>query len=92
MEKLLEKIRKGDTYPHDRNRAVNMVVGVITQESEYQSEFMKLLRPEEKEWITDYYESLRLWHSERTATPETVSEDAPSKPEDDKLLPSKWFE
>ena len=80
VEKLLEKIRKGDTYPHDRNRAVNMVVGVITQESEYQSEFMKLLRPEEKEWITDYYESLRLWHSERTATPETVSEDAPSEP------------
>ena len=71
VEKLLEKIRKGDTYPHDRNRAVNMVVGVITQESEYQSEFMKLLRPEEKEWITDYYESLRLWDSERTATPET---------------------
>ena len=54
VEKLLEKIRKGDTYPHDRNRAVNMVVGVITQESEYQSEFMKLLRPEEKEWITDF--------------------------------------
>ena len=73
VEKLLEKIRKGDTYPHDRNRAVNMVVGVITQESEYQSEFMKLLRPEEKEWITDYYEYLRLWHSERTATPETES-------------------
>ena len=92
VEKLLEKIRKGDTYPHDRNRAVNMVVGVITQESEYQSEFMKLLRPEEKEWITDYYESLRIWHSERTATPETVSEDAPSEPEDDKLLPSEWFE
>ena len=92
VEKLLEKIRKGDTYPHDRNRAVNMVVGVITQESEYQSEFMKLLRPEEKEWITDYYESLRLWHSERTATPENVSEDAPSEPEDDKLLPSEWFE
>lgn len=92
VEKLLEKIRKGDTYPHDRNRAVNMVVGVITDESEYQSEFMKLLRPEEKEWITDYYESLRLWHSERTATPETVSEDAPSEPEDDKLLPSEWFE
>ena len=60
VEELLEKIRKGDTYPHDRNRAVNMVVGVITQKSEYQSEFMKLLRPEEKEWITDYYESLRL--------------------------------
>ena len=92
VEKILGKIRKGDTYPHDRNCAVNMVVGVITQESEYQSEFMKLLRPEEKEWITDYYESLRLWHSERTATPETVSEDAPSKPEDDKLLPSEWFE
>ena len=55
VEKLLEKIRKGDTYPHDRNRAVNMVVGVITQKSEYQSEFMKLLRPEEKEWLTDYY-------------------------------------
>ena len=92
VEKFLEKIRKGDTYPHDRNCAVNMVVGVITQESEYQSEFMKLLRPEEKEWITDYYESLRLWHSERTATPETVSEDAPYEPEDDKLLPSEWFE
>lgn len=92
VEKFLEKIRKGDTYPHDRNCAVNMVVGVITDESEYQSEFMKLLRPEEKEWITDYYESLRLWHSERTATPETVSEDAPSEPEDDKLLPSEWFE
>ena len=92
VEKLLEKIRKGDTYPHDRNRAVNMVVGVITQESEYQSEFMKLLRPEEKEWLTDYYEYLRLWHSERTATPETGSEDAPSEPEDDKLLPSEWFE
>lgn len=92
VEKFLGKIRKGDTYPHDRNCAVNMVVGVITQESEYQSEFMKLLRPEEKEWITDYYESLRLWHSERTATPETVSEDAPSEPEDDKLLPSEWFE
>ena len=92
VEELLEKIRKGDTYPHDRNRAVNMVVGVITQESEYQSEFMKLLRPEEKEWITDYYESLRLWHSELTATPETVSEDAPSEPEDDKLLPAEWFE
>ena len=55
VEELLEKIRKGDTYPHDRNRAVNMVVGVITQKSEYQSEFMKLLRPEEKEWLTDYY-------------------------------------
>ena len=54
VEKFLGKIRKGDTYPHDRNRAVNMVVGVITQESEYQSEFMKLLRPEEKEWITDF--------------------------------------
>ena len=54
VEKLLEKIRKGDTYPQDRNRAVNMVVGVITQKSEYQSEFMKLLRPEEKEWLTDY--------------------------------------
>ena len=92
VEKFLKKIRKGDTYPHDRNCAVNMVVGVITQESEYQSEFMKLLRPEEKEWITDYYESLRLWHSERTATPETVSEDAPYEPEDDKLLPSEWFE
>ena len=92
VEKFLGKIRKCDTYPHDRNCAVNMVVGVITQESEYQSEFMKLLRPEEKEWITDYYESLRLWHSERTATPETVSEDAPSEPEDDKLLPSEWFE
>lgn len=92
VEKILGKIRKGDTYPHDRNCAVNMVVGVITQESEYQSEFMKLLRPEEKEWITDYYESLRLWHSERTATPETVSEDAPYEPEDDKLLPSEWFE
>lgn len=92
VEKFLGKIRKGDTYPHDRNCAVNMVVGVITQESEYQSEFMKLLRPEEKEWITDYYESLRLWHSERTATPETVSEDAPYEPEDDKLLPSEWFE
>ena len=92
VEKFLGKIRKGDTYPHDRNCAVNMVVGVITQESEYQSEFMKLLRPEEKEWITDYYESLRLWHSDRTATPETVPEDAPSEPEDDKLLPSEWFE
>ena len=92
VEKILGKIRKGDTYPHDRNCAVNMVVGVITQEFEYQSEFMKLLRPEEKEWITDYYESLRLWHSERTATPETVSEDAPYEPEDDKLLPSEWFE
>ena len=92
VEKFLGKIRKCDTYPHDRNCAVNMVVGVITQESEYQSEFMKLLRPEEKEWITDYYESLRLWHSDRTATPETVSEDAPSEPEDDKLLPSEWFE
>ena len=55
VEELLEKIRKGDTYPHDRNCAVNMVVGVITQKSEYQSEFMKLLRPEEKEWLTDYY-------------------------------------
>ena len=49
--KLLEKIREGDTYPHDKNRAVSMVVGVITQESEYQSEFMKLLRPEEKGWF-----------------------------------------
>ena len=92
VEKLLEKIRKGDTYPLDRSSAVREVVEVITQKSEYQSEFMKLLRPEEKEWITDYYESLRLWHSERTATPETVSEDAPSEPEDDKLLPSEWFE
>ena len=92
VEKLLEKIRKGDTYPLDRSSAVREVVGVITQKSEYQSEFMKLLRPEEKEWITDYYESLRLWHSERTATPETVSEDAPSEPEDDKLLPAEWFE
>lgn len=92
VEKFLKKIRKGDTYPHDRNCAVNMVVGVITDESEYQSEFMKLLRPEEKEWLTDYYEYLRLWHSERTATPETVSEVAPSEPEDDKLLPSEWIE
>ena len=92
VEKLLEKIRKGDTYPLDRSSAVREVVEVITQKSEYQSEFMKLLRPEEKEWITDCYESLRLWHSERTATPETVSEDAPSEPEDDKLLPSEWFE
>ena len=92
VEKLLEKIRKGDTYPLDRSSAVREVVEVITQKSEYQSEFMKLLRPEEKEWITDYYESLRLWHSERIATPETVSEDAPSEPEDDKLLPSEWFE
>ena len=92
VEKLLEKIRKGDTYPLDRSSAVREVVEVITQKSEYQSEFMKLLRPEEKEWITDYYESLRIWHSERTATPETVSEDAPSEPEDDKLLPSEWFE
>lgn len=49
--KLLEKIRKGDTYPHDKDRAVSVVVGVITQESEYQSEFMKLLRPEEKGWF-----------------------------------------
>lgn len=49
--KLLEKIRKGDTYPHDKDRAVSMVVGVITLESEYQSEFMKLLRPEEKGWF-----------------------------------------
>ena len=63
VEKLLEKIRKGDTYPLDRSSAVREVVEVITQKSEYQSEFMKLLRPEEKEWITDYYESLRLWHS-----------------------------
>lgn len=55
VEKFLEKIRKGDTYPRDRDRAVNMVEDVITQESEYQSEFMKLLRPEEKEWLTDYY-------------------------------------
>ena len=92
VEKLLEKIRKGDTYPLDRSSAVREVVRALTQGSEYQSEFMKLLRPEEKEWITDYYESLRLWHSERTATPETVSEDAPSEPEDDKLLPSEWFE
>ena len=92
VEEFLEKIRKGDTYPHDRNRAVNLVVGVITQESEYQSEFMNLLRPEEKEWLTDYYERLRLWHSERAATPETVSEDAPSEPDDDKLLPAEWFE
>lgn len=51
MGKLLEKIRKGDTYPHDKDRAVSVVVGVITQESEYQSEFMKLLRPEEKGWF-----------------------------------------
>lgn len=51
MEKFLEKIRKGDTYPHDMDYAVNMVVGVITQEAEYQNEFMKLLRPEEKEWM-----------------------------------------
>ena len=92
VEKLLEKIRKGDTYPLDRSSAVREVVRALTQGSEYQSEFMKLLRPEEKEWITDYYESLRLWHSERTATPETVSEDAPYEPEDDKLLPSEWFE
>ena len=92
VEELLEKIRKGDTYPLDRSSAVREVVRALTQGSEYQSEFMKLLRPEEKEWITDYYESLRLWHSERTATPETVSEDAPSEPEDDKLLPSEWFE
>lgn len=49
--KLLEKIRKGDTYPHDKDRAVLLVVGVITLESEYQSEFMKLLRPEEKGWF-----------------------------------------
>ena len=49
--KLLEKIREGNTYPHDKNRAVSMVVGVITLESEYQSEFMKLLRPEEKGWF-----------------------------------------
>ena len=47
----LEALTKGDTYPHDRNSAVSMAVGVITQESEYQSEFMKLLRPEEKEWF-----------------------------------------
>ena len=33
-----------------------------------------------------FYESLRLWHSERTATPETVSGVAPSEPEDDKLF------
>ncbi len=66
VEKFLEKIRKGDTYPHDMDRAVLMVVWVISEESEYQSEFMKLLRPEEKEWLNDYYESLRLWHSERT--------------------------
>ena len=92
VEKLLEKIRKGDTYPLDRSSAVREVVRALTQGSEYQSEFMKLLRPEEKEWITDYYESLRLWHSDRTATPETVPEDAPSEPEDDKLLPSEWFE
>lgn len=49
--KLLEKNRKGDTYPHDKDRAVSIVVGVITLESEYQSEFMKLLRPEEKGWF-----------------------------------------
>lgn len=66
VEKFLEKIRKGDTYPHDMDRAVLMVVWVISEESEYQSEFMKLLRPEEKEWLNDYYESLRLWHSERS--------------------------
>lgn len=54
------KSRKGDTYPHDMDFVVNMVVGVISKESEYQSEFMRLLRPEEKEWLTDYYESLRL--------------------------------
>jgi hypothetical protein len=66
VEKFLEKIRKGDTYPHDMDRAVLKVVWVISEESEYQSEFMKLLRPEEKEWLNDYYESLRLWHSERS--------------------------
>ena len=52
VEKFLKKIRKSDTYPHDMDRAVNMVVGVISQESEYQSEYMRLLRPEEKEWLT----------------------------------------
>jgi hypothetical protein len=52
VEKFLEKIRKGDTYPHDMDRAVLMVVWVISEESEHQSEFMKLLRPEEKEWLT----------------------------------------
>ena len=46
------KSRKGDTYPHDMDFVVNMVVGVISQESEYHSEFMRLLRPEEKEWLT----------------------------------------
>jgi hypothetical protein len=30
-----------------------MVVWVISEESEYQSEFIRLLRPEEKEWLTD---------------------------------------
>ena len=53
VEKFLEKIRKGDTYPHDMDRAVLMVVWVISEESEYQSEFIRLLRPEEKEWLND---------------------------------------
>lgn len=53
VEKFLGKIRKGDTYPRDMDYAVNMVVGVISQESEYQSKFMRLLRPEEKEWLND---------------------------------------
>jgi hypothetical protein len=53
VEKFLEKIRKGDTYPHDMDRAVLKVVWVISEESEYQSEFIRLLRPEEKEWLND---------------------------------------
>lgn len=93
VEKLLEKIRKGDTYPHDRNEAIATVIEVITEESEYQSEYMKLLRPEDKEWLTDdYRERFWLWRIESTATHEIVLEDAPSEPGDDKLLPSEWIE
>ena len=53
VEKFLEKIRKGDTYPLDRSSAVREVVRALTQGSEYQSEFIRLLRPEEKEWLND---------------------------------------
>ena len=58
VEKKLDKIRKGDTD-------YDIVANLLDTKSDYQREFLELLKPEDEEWLNEYRRKNKEWEEKR---------------------------
>ena len=81
----MDKIRKGDTD-------YDIVANLLDTKSDYQREFLELLKPEDEEWLNEYRRKNKEWEEKRKECEEM--DKIPSEHEEDciSLIYGDWEE